>query len=179
MEAIVRTFKPLTITPIDIEHLATAQHIMLQSLFTSGKRPRSKITCLDDQGGVITELTAGAQIQFLSSRLKQPHVEGHLIMVNTCVHPVWTTFAGMLKPNDEIEVVWLPDSHTTAKMLKVDINGDSVKLVCHRKDKQFHYLISVVITDDKSNRPLKPLTRPVWKQELNDYKDMGSSGDAA
>lgn len=166
MEVIKRRYKALSLDEEDIFALQHCQLILFQALFVAGKRPRAKITCTfgNDRGH---ELTAGTDIIFLSTRLKEPRVECQYGLMQCQHHSIFTSVTGLLKPKDELELVWLPDSHTTSKMLRLGLHGDSIKLVFHRGDRQFHSLLSVHITDQSDERPILLLTKEVLESELN------------
>lgn len=175
MVTIVRRYKSLPLTTQDLEALRSAQHVLLQSLFEQGKRPRGLVTTFSETGEKTGVITAGADVIFLASRLKEPRVECHCIITNVCYNVVWTTLVGALRLKDELELCWFPDSHTTPKMLLHTIHGDSIRMVCHRSasvDKQFHHLLSVVVADCDEDRPVRLLTKAPLVSELNFGADL-------
>jgi len=173
-----RKYMSLKLTPESIGNLLNAQHLLFQSIFISGKRPRGQINCIMSSDlKDVKELTTGVSIIFLTPRLKQSYVEGHLILAYVQYNPVWTSFVNTLRENDEIEIVWLVDSHTTPEMLKVGLHGDSIRLVCYRGKKQRHFLMTVTISKNDDNRPVKFLTPLVEEKDLEQCEEMGESSD--
>lgn len=170
MVEIVRRYKSLPLTSEDLEALRHAHHVLLQSLFEKGKRSRGLITIFSETGEKTWLLTTGADITFLSSRLKEPRVECHCIITNVCYNVVWTTLVGSMKLKDELELCWFPDSHTTRKMLENGLHGDAIRVVCHRSgtlEKQFHHLLSVIVADCEEDRSVRLLTKSPTVAELN------------
>ena len=160
-------YKSLKITAQDIHQLRIAKHILLQARFEQKKRPRGKITCIFDDDGVTPyhALTAGSDLIYLTRRLYEPYVECHYLIEESSYNPIWTTFAGILLPKDELEIVWLPDCNTIPELLGTGLFADAIKMICHRGEKQFHFLLNAPVSTGE-HRPIRRLTIPVLKSEL-------------
>lgn len=159
-------YKSLQLSAHDINQLIIAEHVLLQALFISKRRPRAKLTLFSSQSRY--EVVASTSINFLSTRLKEPRVECHCMICDCCYNSSWVTFISLLQSQDEIELIWLPDSHLTPKMLQNGVYADSISIRLHRGDTSVALLLSVVVTDNTQERPIK-LTKTPTLQEINSY----------
>lgn len=164
------SFKKIALDLQDIQYLRMADRVLLQSLFVSGHRPRSKITIQPNPAAVPTPashpiVVAGGDIRFLAPRLKENRVECHCVLFDCMYNYSWQTMAAALRPGDELELVWNPDSHTSPNMLDAGCHGDSLVVVIHSDAGMAHYAMAVFVTDPSDPRPIR-LTVPITHAEL-------------
>lgn len=155
-------YKSVALTANDINKLVLAEHVFLQALFVSGRRPRAKLTLFSNEEKY--EVVAGSSIHFLSPRLKEPRVECHCMICNCCYNSSWVTFISLLQPYDEIELIWLPDSHVTPNMLQNGTCADSIIIRLHRNENSVSLLLSVIVTDFVHKRPIKLSLTPTLEE---------------
>ena len=148
--AYLSMIKSIKLTKEDILAMQLAEHVLCQSLFVDGKLPRSKITLIC--GRLKVELVGGANIQFLPSISKPSKVECHCMIFQCRYNYSWTTASQLVDPNDELELLWYPDSHITTNMLQQGIYGDSLALAIHKPHVVVPLLLSVIVTGKQIGR---------------------------
>lgn len=148
-------YRAFELNQSDLDAIHNAEHVLLQSLFVQKKRPRSKMTLI--QNNTKSELIGGADIQFLNPALKEPRIECHGLVVHCNYNDSWDWFRSAVKVQDEWTLVWRPDSHTTRQMLMHHIAGDSVilRLYRHGKTGFESVLLSVFMSDTPQHRAVK------------------------
>ena len=154
-----RVYKSLSLNNNDVSILRNAESIILVSLFAEGKRPRGQIHCISKQQQHI--VTTGARIEFITPTMRdtEPKVQCLVRLNQINLNGTWQLLTQLLQPEDQITLLWQPDSHTCKAMLQHGIHGDSVSILIYRDENLYFFTLLEVWTTNQQ-RPIGITTLP-------------------
>jgi hypothetical protein len=162
--------KPLTRN--DILALKQADHVIFQSVYMEGRSNIAVITCakqnLTDSDEFKTwEVKVASNIQFLDDSIAESNCMCSYLIHNSFVDWVWQTAVGTLLPEDELELLWMPDAESSYELIQTGFHCDLLRMIIYRQKYRFHYIIGVLVSNKNKVRMISGLSKQPTKKMLS------------